>query len=79
MLEAGLVNECRQLLDRGYADDLYPLRTIGYKEVFAWLRGEISEADMVALIQKHTRNFAKRQLTWFRNHDFDHWIDLGED
>ncbi len=77
MLEAGLVSECQTLLDRGYTSDLYPMRTIGYKEVYAFLREELDEADMIALIQKNTRNFAKRQLTWFRNHPFDYWIDLG--
>lgn len=77
MLEQGLIDECRSLLDQGYSLDHYPLRTIGYKEVIAHLSGDLSEADMVALIQKNTRNFAKRQLTWFRNHPYDHWIDLG--
>ena len=76
MLNEGLIAECQSLLKRGYSPDLYPLKTIGYKEVFAFLNGEGSQAEMVALIQKHTRNFAKRQLTWFRNHPFDHWIDI---
>lgn len=77
MIEKGLVKECQTLLEMGYSSDLYPLRTIGYKEVFAFLRGEMNETEMIALIQKNTRNFAKRQLTWFRNHPFDAWIDLG--
>jgi len=78
MLEAGLIEECQALLDRGYHRDLYPLKTIGYKEVFAFLAGEIDESAMIDSIQQNTRNFAKRQLTWFRNHPFDYWIDLGE-
>ncbi len=77
MLELGLVKECQTLLEMGYSSELYPMRTIGYKEVYAFLREEIDEAEMIALIQKNTRNFAKRQLTWFRNHPFDAWIDLG--
>jgi len=77
MLDAGLLDECRQLLSLGYSPSLYPLKTIGYKEVFAHLAGKLSYTEMVAAIQKNTRNFAKRQLTWFRNHPFDHWIDLG--
>ncbi len=77
MLDEGLIKECQDLLDRGYTSDMYPMRTIGYKEVYAFLRAELSESEMIALIQKNTRNFAKRQLTWFRNHPFDHWIDLG--
>jgi len=77
MLDAGLVSECQSLLRLGFTADMYPIRTIGYKEVYAFLRGELDEADMISTIQKNTRNFAKRQLTWFRNHPFDYWIDLG--
>ena len=77
MLESGLIKECQQLLDLGYSPDLYPMRTIGYKEVYAFLEGETTESEMIESIQQNTRNFAKRQLTWFRNHPFDYWIDLG--
>lgn len=76
MVEQGLVEECQSLQEAGYTDELYPLRTIGYKEVFAQLRGELSQDEMIALIQKNTRNFAKRQLTWFRNHPFDQMLSL---
>jgi tRNA dimethylallyltransferase len=78
MLEDGLVTECRELIEMGFSPTLYPIQTIGYKEVFSFLRGEIEEAEMINSIQQNTRNFAKRQLTWFRNHPFDHWIDLGK-
>jgi tRNA dimethylallyltransferase len=54
------------------------MKTIGYKEVYAFFNEEYNEEEMIRLIQKNTRNFAKRQLTWFRNHPFDHWINLGE-
>ena len=77
MLDQGLLDECRELLRLGYSPDLYPMRTIGYKEIFAFLDGEVTHEGMVKRIQKNTRNFAKRQLTWFRNHPFDYWIDLG--
>lgn len=76
MVEGGLIRECEDLLAAGYEPTLYPLKTIGYKETFAYLDGTISQADMIASIQQATRNFAKRQLTWFRNHPYDHWIDL---
>jgi len=78
MLDEGLVDECKALLEKGFTPDLYPMKTIGYKEVYAFLAGDTAEAEMVDAIQQNTRNFAKRQLTWFRNHPFDHWIDLGE-
>jgi tRNA dimethylallyltransferase len=79
MLDLGLVDECQALLDRGYTPDLYPMKTIGYKEVYAFLAGKSNQAEMIASIQQNTRNFAKRQLTWFRNHPYDYWIDLGVD
>ncbi|MBL7025376.1 MAG: tRNA (adenosine(37)-N6)-dimethylallyltransferase MiaA [Candidatus Marinimicrobia bacterium] len=77
MLEEGLIEECQALLEKGYTPELYPMKTIGYKEVYAFLAGKIDEAEMIDSIQQNTRNFAKRQLTWFRNHPFDYWIDLG--
>ncbi|MBT4035733.1 MAG: tRNA (adenosine(37)-N6)-dimethylallyltransferase MiaA [Candidatus Marinimicrobia bacterium] len=77
MLRDGLIEECQNLLDKGYQPDLYPMKTIGYKEVYAFLNHDIDEAQMINSIQQNTRNFAKRQLTWFRNHPFDYWIDLG--
>ncbi|MCF7797794.1 MAG: tRNA (adenosine(37)-N6)-dimethylallyltransferase MiaA [Lentisphaeria bacterium] len=78
MVSAGLVKECQDLLSAGYEPTLYPLKTIGYQETFAYLDGTISEAEMIASIQQATRNFAKRQLTWFRNHPYDCWIDLED-
>ena len=76
MLADGLVQECQLLLTNGFGPELYPLRTIGYKEVFSFLAGDINEGELCALIQKNTRNFAKRQLTWFRNHAHHHWLEL---
>ncbi len=79
MLDEGLIGECEALLQRGYSEDLYPLKTIGYKEVFAFLKGELTQDEMLALIQKNTRNFSKRQLTWFSNHTFDNRITIHSD
>lgn len=77
MFEDGLLEECKNLLAKGYSPTLYPLKTIGYKETFAYLSGTINEKQMVDRIQQFTRNFAKRQLTWFRNHPYDYWIELN--
>jgi len=76
MIEDGLLEECENLLKAGFSPTLYPLKTIGYKETFAYLSGTIDETEMVHRIQQFTRNFAKRQLTWFRNHAYDYWIDI---
>jgi tRNA dimethylallyltransferase len=76
MINKGLVDECKDLLEKGFSPTLYPMRTIGYKEVYQYLDNEISKDRMIELIQQHSRNFAKRQLTWFRNHPRDFTIEL---
>jgi len=65
MLEQGLVEEVKNLIGK-YGKTISLLKTLGYKEVSSYLDNEISYNDMVELIKKNTRNFAKRQLTWFR-------------
>ncbi len=77
MLEAGLVDENRQLLKAGFSDDLNPLKTIGYREPRAFLRGETTFDEMVRKLKQNSRRYAKRQLTWFRKHSEYHWVDLG--
>lgn len=65
-IERGLVNEVRKLLDMGYAPDLASMTSLGYREIVQYLRGEISLDKAIELIKRHTRQYAKRQLTWFR-------------
>jgi len=67
MWEAGLANEVRGLLSKGYHPGLTAMQGIGYKEVVPFINGEQSEAETIALIQQATRNYAKRQDTWFRH------------
>lgn len=71
MLAQGLVAEVQAL--QPYAD-LPALRTIGYREIGAYLRGECSLETSVALIKQHTRNYAKRQQTWFRRDTQINWF-----
>ncbi len=63
MMEQGLLEEARQLYPYRH---LKALQTVGYQELFAHLAGEISLQEAVRLIQRNTRRYAKRQLTWFR-------------
>ena len=65
MINAGLVDEVKNLIAK-YGKTISLLKTLGYKEVSSYLDNEISYDDMIELIKKNTRNFAKRQLTWFR-------------
>lgn len=79
MLEAGLLDECRRLRAHGFSRDLNALQTVGYQECFQFLAGEISFETMKELIQRHTRQYAKRQLTWFRKMAHCEWITIEED
>ena len=75
MVDDGLVEEVRSLLDKGYAKDLNALNTVGYKEIISYLEGEVSLEKAISELQKNTRRFAKRQMTWFRKYSPDHWIE----
>ncbi|MBN1958936.1 MAG: tRNA (adenosine(37)-N6)-dimethylallyltransferase MiaA, partial [Desulfuromonadales bacterium] len=55
--------------------DLKALQTLGYREVVRYLKGEISESRMIEDIQKFTRHYAKRQLTWFAKDPEIIWVD----
>ncbi|HLF13645.1 MAG TPA: tRNA (adenosine(37)-N6)-dimethylallyltransferase MiaA [Bacteroidota bacterium] len=76
MVNEGLVEETRQLLERGYPPALHSLQTVGYREAIAHLGGRITRQEMIATIQMNTRRFAKRQMTWFRADSTIHWIDI---
>lgn len=78
MLKAGLVEECRELLAAGYGPQLNALQTVGYQEVFSFLRAEFDEPAMLMLIQRHSRQYAKRQLTWFRKMARAEWLEFRE-
>lgn len=73
MLAVGLLDEVRGLLDAGYDPEMNPLRTIGYQEPIAYLQGRVSYEEMVRLLKRNTRRYAKRQLTFFKR--FDEWLD----
>ena len=74
MIEAGLAGEVERLLLR--SPDRTPLQAIGYKELAACLRGEMSLEEAVALIKRNTRRYAKRQYTWFRKEEDIRWVDI---
>lgn len=75
MMQAGLLAEVEQLLKTVPAD-AQAMQAIGYKELVPYLHGQAELADCVALIKQHSRHFAKRQLTYFRNQMPTHWFDL---
>lgn len=74
MFELGLVEEVRGLLAGGLSENSTAMQAIGYKETAAYLRGETSLAEAVDLVQRKSRQYAKRQLTWLRRNESVHWL-----
>ncbi|MDR5588201.1 tRNA (adenosine(37)-N6)-dimethylallyltransferase MiaA [Clostridium aquiflavi] len=66
MIENGLIYECIELKKLGYTSDMQSMQGIGYKEIFYYLDKKISLDEAINLIKQGSRNYAKRQLTWFR-------------
>lgn len=77
MIEAGLEAETCALLAQ-HSPDCQALQSIGYQEMIAYLRGEISLETAITLIQRDSRRYAKRQLTWWRRDPEIMWIEAGE-
>jgi tRNA dimethylallyltransferase len=73
MMQEGLLQEVTSLLRNANRN---ALQTVGYQEMFAHLSGEITLEDAVALIKQHTRQYAKRQMTWFKKDNQIHWLEL---
>jgi len=79
MIADGLVDEIRGILKLGYAADSNVLRTIGYRELIEYLNGKTSLAEALGRAKKNTRNFAKRQMTWFGKIPGVKWLDGDDD
>ena len=78
MLEEGLVDEVRRLLEDGVERGCVSMQGLGYKELAAYLAGEISLDEAVYILKRDTRHFAKRQLTWFRREKDVNFVRLDE-
>lgn len=80
MIENGLLDEVKELTDSGYGG-CKSLHAIGYKELLMYFGGQMTLTEAIEKIKQHTRNFAKRQLTWFKGMDGAVWYDInkGED
>ncbi|EGW40262.1 tRNA (adenosine(37)-N6)-dimethylallyltransferase MiaA [Desulfosporosinus sp. OT] len=76
MLSQGLIEETLKLLNMGYAPTLKPLQSIGYRHALWYLKGLATQPEMLRLLQRDTRHFAKRQLTWFRRDPRITWYDI---
>jgi tRNA dimethylallyltransferase len=75
MIDSGLINEVKGLLDMGYDPELKPMQAIGYRHIVGYLKGRWSLDETIKLIQRDTRRYAKRQLTWFKADLDTIWIN----
>jgi tRNA dimethylallyltransferase len=75
MMEQGLLNEVKDLAEKGYTKDMVSMQGIGYKEILAYLEGEYSLEVAVDILKKDTRHFAKRQVTWFKREKEVTWVN----
>lgn len=76
MLEAGLEEEARAVYPWR---SLNALNTVGYKELFAYFDGQIDRAEAIRLIQRNSRHYARRQLSWWQRDSSIHWLDAGSE
>jgi tRNA dimethylallyltransferase len=78
MLDRGFVKEIRVLLERGYSDEQIKRAGIGYSYILDFINGNISEIEMINLIITETKQYAKRQMTWFNKDKNIKWINMNE-
>ncbi len=78
MLENGLVDEVKALMDQGYTRDMVSMQGLGYKEIIDYLSGDISYDEAVYILKRDTRHFAKRQITWFKRERDVIWVNKNE-
>lgn len=78
MVEQGLVEEVKKLKEMGCHRGMVSMQGLGYKEILAYLDGELTLEEAIYIIKRETRHFAKRQLTWFKREREVLWIDKKE-
>lgn len=79
MMERGLVEEVKQLMDIGYDKRPVAMQALGYKEILWYLKGKATLGEAVDLLKRDTRRYAKRQMTWFNSIENIVWLDIDED
>jgi tRNA dimethylallyltransferase len=80
MFESGLAEEVQRILDRGFPLEAKPFESHGYRQAVQMLRGEVNAKEALFYAQRNTRNYAKRQMTWFRKEPDMEWLHgFGEE
>ncbi len=78
LVEMGLEEEIKRLLEMGLTADDISMKGIGYKEIIGYFNGEYDFDEAVRLVKRNTRHYAKRQMTWLRRYEEMHWVNLSE-
>lgn len=78
MVDDGLIQEVKGLLDAGYSPELVSMQGIGYKEIVPYLRADSSLDEALHVLKRDTRHFAKRQFTWFKREPAVEWVDVTD-
>ena len=78
MLDDGLENEVRSLLAAGVPEDAQSMKSIGYRQMLWYINGQMPYAEAVDKLKQATRNFAKRQVTWYKRMPYIKWVDIDE-
>jgi tRNA dimethylallyltransferase len=76
MLANGLEEEAKSVID---FREHYALKTVGYREIYEYLDGDYDHEEMVRLLKRNSRRYAKRQMTWFKNQDEFQWFDAKDE
>jgi len=78
MIEAGLVEETEKIICMGYDENVKPLQSLGYKYIIRYIRKELTLEEALKLMQRDTRHYARRQMTWFRGEGDIEWFHPDE-
>ena len=78
MIEAGLVEEAEKILRMGYDEKVKPLQSLGYKYIIRYMRNKLTLEEALKLMQRDTRHYARRQMTWFRGEGGIEWFHPDE-
>lgn len=78
LVESGLADEVRDMMNMGLTPDNISMKGIGYKEIMDYFLGKMTFADAVEQVKKNTRHYAKKQLTWFRRYDKMKWYNISD-
>jgi len=78
MIEKGLVDEVKYLLDRGYSENLKSMQSIGYRHIVDFIKGRLSWDEVLRTLKRDTRRYAKRQMTWFKADPEIVWVNPSD-